>query len=201
MDGVIVSWSSRGGSGTVGTFGSLRVRVLRNTSGSTFRAVRSGPMTAVPMRATGDIITIQVNPGVPINVNDYVGIDVLGSSGALAQRTMASASFTYQGWQPPLADGVTAPPTFGPFNNVREMLYQATIEPDADHDGFGDETQDKCPGTQGQRKAVRSAPRRRPTPTATESRIRAIAVPTFPAERSTPTTTAASGRIGGSQRG
>ena len=149
MDGVIVSWSSRGGSGTVGTFGSLRVRVLRNTSGSTFRAVRSGPMTAVPMRATADIITIQVNPGVPINVNDYVGIDVLGSSGALSQRTMASASFTYQGWQPPLADGVTAPPTFGPFNNVREMLYQATIEPDADHDGFGDETQDKCPGTQG----------------------------------------------------
>jgi hypothetical protein len=76
-------------------------------------------------------------------------MDVLDASSALAQRTVASASFTYQGWQPPLADGISAPPTFGPFNNVREMLYQATIEPDADHDGFGDETQDKCPGMPG----------------------------------------------------
>ena len=149
MDGVIVSWSSRGGSGTVGTFGTLRVRVLRNTSGTTFLAVRSGPMHAVPTRATNDMFTIPVNPGLPIGVNDYVGIDVLGASGALAQRTPASASFTYQGWQPPLADGVTAPPTFGPFNSVREMLYQATIEPDADHDRFGDETQDRCPGRPG----------------------------------------------------
>jgi hypothetical protein len=149
MDGVIVSWSSRGGSGTVGTFGSLRLRVLSNTSGSTFLAVRSGPVTAVPTRAISDIFTIHVNPGLPINVNGYVGLDVLGPSSALAQRTGASASFTYQGWQPPLADGMTAPPTFGPFNNLREMLYQATIEPDADHDRFGDETQDKCPGRPG----------------------------------------------------
>ena len=30
-----------------------------------------------------------------------------------------------------------------------EILLQARIEPDADHDGFGDETQDACPGRMG----------------------------------------------------
>jgi hypothetical protein len=36
--------------------------------------------------------------------------------------------------------------------NNNEWLVQATVEPDADHDGFGDETQDQCPtdaSTQG----------------------------------------------------
>lgn len=149
MDGVIVSWRSRGGSGTVGTLGRLRLRVLRNVGGNTFQALRSGPVTTVPPRASHDVFELAVDPGLPIGVNDYAGIDLVDASTALAQRTVSSASFTYQGWQPPLGDGMAAAPTFGPFNSVRELLYQAVVEPDADHDRFGDETQDKCPGAPG----------------------------------------------------
>jgi hypothetical protein len=34
----------------------------------------------------------------------------------------------------------------------------ATLEPDADHDGFGDETQDQCPTTPAPRVLARSSP-------------------------------------------
>jgi hypothetical protein len=50
---------------------------------------------------------------------------------------------------PPLIDGATER-TSNEF--LGELLLQATVEPDADRDGFGDETQDQCPsqkGTQG----------------------------------------------------
>ena len=56
--------------------------------------------------------------------------------------------FSYE-FAPPLVDG--APPrTSNQF--FGELLVQGTVEPDADGDGFGDETQDTCPAqasTQG----------------------------------------------------
>jgi hypothetical protein len=50
-------------------------------------------------------------------------------------------------WDPPLAAGETRAPT-GDQTNA-EILVQATIEPDTDGDGFGDEGQDACVGTAG----------------------------------------------------
>lgn len=43
---------------------------------------------------------------------------------------------------PPLVDGSGAR---GSLESTNQLLVQATIEPDADGDGFGDETQDQCP--------------------------------------------------------
>ena len=40
-------------------------------------------------------------------------------------------------------DGQAAVPVF--FLATTSFAYNADVEPDADHDGFGDETQDKCP--------------------------------------------------------
>lgn len=51
------------------------------------------------------------------------------------------AKFTYE-FAPPLVDGA-APRTSSQF--FGELLVQGVIEPDADGDGFGDETQDGCP--------------------------------------------------------
>jgi hypothetical protein len=42
------------------------------------------------------------------------------------------------------APGTTTTYSTSSCNN-NEWLLQATVEPDADHDGFGDETQDSCP--------------------------------------------------------
>jgi hypothetical protein len=44
-----------------------------------------------------------------------------------------------------------APPAFGSFTpgNQIKLPVTATLEPDADADDYGDETQDKCPGVAG----------------------------------------------------
>lgn len=49
-------------------------------------------------------------------------------------------------WSPELRVGVT--PGRTPFRFPRfETLVQATVEPDQDGDGLGDDTQDPCPST------------------------------------------------------
>ena len=44
----------------------------------------------------------------------------------------------------PIPDGTGATPASPPIDKAR-VYVNADIEPDADHDGFGDETQDQCP--------------------------------------------------------
>ena len=39
--------------------------------------------------------------------------------------------------------------SYGGSSTDAELLVQFRVEPDADLDGFGDETQDKCQGTAG----------------------------------------------------
>jgi hypothetical protein len=127
VDGVVVSWSTLGGSGSVGTYGNLRLRVMHASGGSNYTAVRSGPMTSIPTTAGHPLVTTLVNPGLPISQGDYVGVDLLDSTSSLAQRTTADSRFTYLFWSPLLGDGTNA--TGGSYTGLREQLYQATIEP------------------------------------------------------------------------
>ena len=55
--------------------------------------------------------------------------------------------FTYV-WQPALVDGQAARQSTYP-SGTGELLVQASVEADRDRDGFGDETQDKCPSQAG----------------------------------------------------
>jgi hypothetical protein len=45
----------------------------------------------------------------------------------------------------PLSDGGPAPGQLGGSLPDTQVYLQAVVEPDADGDGFGDDTQDKCP--------------------------------------------------------
>jgi hypothetical protein len=84
---------------------------------------------------------------VPIRENDELAIDFLNVSGGsphVLRKGVAGAQF--EGWIPPLGEGEERGPT---ALGAKELLMNATIEPDADHDGFGDETQDGCPGSAG----------------------------------------------------
>ena len=141
VNGAVVSWSTLGGSGTVGTYGELRLRIIRDAGGGNYTALRSGPTTSIPTSAGHPMITTLVNPGLPIGQNEYVGVDALNGA-ALAQRVVATG-FTYVGWDPPLPDGTTLPPDFA---GGREMLYQATIEP-TNTFGIGAVTRNKKRGT------------------------------------------------------
>ena len=128
IDGVVVSWSTFSGSGTIGTYGNVRVRILRPAGGGAFTAVRSGPPTSIPSTPTSTRITTPLSPGLPIAAGDYVAIGLLDDTSTLAQRTAEGEGFSYAVWfAPDLADGTTRTPanTF----SLREMLYQATVEP------------------------------------------------------------------------
>src|SRR5512133_1939975 len=78
-----------------------------------------------------------------------IGLNVgVGSGNFLIQGTN-QAGVTAARWEPPLADGATQAPIFTP-TNTGERTFNADIERDADGDGFGDETQDACPGQRGE---------------------------------------------------
>jgi Ca2+-binding RTX toxin-like protein len=129
IDGFVVSWSTFSASGAIGTHGNVRLRILRPAAGGAFTAVRSGPVTSIPTSASPTLITTPVSPGLAISAGDYVAIDVLDATSALAQRTASGEGFGYDYWSPLLVDGTSRAPDLG--STVREILYQATIEPPA----------------------------------------------------------------------
>ena len=107
---------------------------------------------------SGPTVTLGVNEGaleapiqefagrVPVKKGQHLAID----AGKYVQATYNNSGdkFSYV-YAPPLVDGSGAR---GSTEATGELLVQATIEPDADGDGFGDETQDQCPSqktTQG----------------------------------------------------
>ena len=134
-DGVVVAWSVRTGNSAIEH--SVRLRVVRNNTGA----------------GTGAIETLPKGQGVytyaarlPIGKDDFIGIDSLNNpelQGTPIIRTFTGSAFDF--WNALLLDDETRSPTTNEAVNL-ELLINATIEPDADHDGYGDETQDKCAG-------------------------------------------------------
>lgn len=137
IDGVVVRWRVRRGSGPGSLFpDTITLRILRPTGvAGQFTAVGTSAPHAVP--GGEDPIDVYEFPTqLPIKAGDRIG---LGSSvGSFASDKAAGASYLYE--ENPLADGETGlfkgpePEYFVPVN--------ADVEPDCDHDGLGDETQD-----------------------------------------------------------
>jgi hypothetical protein len=100
---------------------------------------------------TGPTVTLQVNEEaleapiqefagrLPVKQGQHLAID----AGKYVQATINDSGdkFSYV-FAPPLVEGSGAR---GSLEATGELLVQASIEPDADGDGFGDETQDQCP--------------------------------------------------------
>jgi hypothetical protein len=124
--GVITSWRVNNGL-TVGGYGE-RLKVFRPTGApNAFQAVgESGTGTV----AIGQNVFAS---RVPIQAGDRIGATALAENEAVFYCE-ASASVPVGTTQtfPPIAPGV-------------ELALSAVVEPDADGDGYGDETQDKCP--------------------------------------------------------
>ena len=128
-NGVVTRWSVRSMSG------SLQLRVLRPV-GNQFQDVgSSGPTSA----GGAGVQTFPTR--IAIKAGDHIGIDELEGA-FLAYRNPVPPGAVAQYYDPRLPDGATAPPT-GSF--LGESMLNADVEPDADLDGYGDETQDKCP--------------------------------------------------------
>jgi ferredoxin len=133
IDGVVVRWRVKIGSG--GTAQPVKLRLVRG-SGAASTAVGSDP-EALPAAAA--IYTFDAR--LPIKSGDFIGLD--GWDSSMSARAAPGAA-TSDSWAvPQLGETETGR---APDSGAYEILINADIEPDADGDGFGDETQDNCAG-------------------------------------------------------
>jgi hypothetical protein len=133
IDGVVTSWAVR----QAGTGSPARLRVLRPIGMGSFEAINSSTTQMLP--ASSPVVTKIFPAQQPIKAGDIVGLDV-DTPNSLAIATAPQMGATAGRWQPPLADGANLSPVTQQNNS--EFLFNATIEPDCDGDGLGDQTQD-----------------------------------------------------------
>lgn len=140
--GVIVSWQHQARQ-IAGA--QLKLKVLRPTSAlagaATFTVVGESAFQGVPQA-----ISYSFPVRIPVQAGDRIGL-VTASNAATSPPacnigTAVPADEVYEG-----AD-FTSSGTLNPFNTFR-LNIAATMEPDTDGDGFGDESQDNCKGAKG----------------------------------------------------
>ncbi len=133
--GVLTSWRVKAGDSGAGTLErKLRLRVIRGNTG-----VGTGALESLPLPAG----IYEYATRLPVATGDRLGLDFPDAAGGEPIPVIAAKlDLPLDYWNPPLGEGVDTLPN-SPQPSM-ELLVQATLEPDADGDGFGDETQDKC---------------------------------------------------------
>ena len=132
ITGVIVRWSVRTAANLADL--STRLRVIHGVTGA-----GAGPLETLP--GAPGIYSFPAQ--VPVRENDEIGIDFLNVTVDSPHVFRNVEGALFDAWLPPLGEGEERGQTA--IGQARELEINATIEPDADHDGFGDETQDQCP--------------------------------------------------------
>jgi hypothetical protein len=137
FNGVITHWRVRMGSPVT----AARLLVIRRSGVSNQEGeliARSGPLTP----AENSIAEADVR--IPIAAGDSIGLECC--EGAGAQVAAATTGASQDVWLPALVvGGIPSLPLAGLPPDL-ELLVNADIEPDADGDEVGDETQDNCVG-------------------------------------------------------
>jgi hypothetical protein len=149
VDGVITKFRIRADAPAPTQVTFRLANISRPNPGDEDNAVATGA-------GTGPTLTIQPSEGpevpiqeiggrLPVKKGQHLAID---ATDVLATETNGGNKFTYV-FTPALTNGGSLQASLEPTG---ELLVQGVIEPDADGDGFGDETQDQCPtqkSTQG----------------------------------------------------
>jgi hypothetical protein len=134
-DGVIVAWSAR--MPTSADTGNVSVLPVQLTATG---ATPAGFHEFLPPAPTnGAIVTQPTSQAVSKGDLIAVELDYGDEVGIASHPLLDSLSWSFF----PQLSGDRAPDSVDSDNF--EALFNARIEPDADHDGHGDETQDKCP--------------------------------------------------------
>jgi hypothetical protein len=147
FSGVIVRWRVRN-DGVDGAGNPVTMRVINLVGGSGV-GISTGDTQTV-LDENGLNASTQVFPTRhSIAAGNLVALDIPAPNGNLLIQAIAAQS-SLSHWRPPLPNGGTH---VAPNEQLMgEYTYNADVEPDADGDGYGDETQDQCPtnaGTQG----------------------------------------------------
>ena len=157
-DGVIVRWRMKTGTTNADV---TQIKVgLRLFRGDTRGA--SGGLATFPLDEPG---IHSYDSRLPIKAGERIGLDSYTTTndedgGGLPVSYSAPGAGIFDEYSSPTGND---PPTQS--GSDYELLLQAEIEPDVDHDGFGDETQDLCPTNA----ATQSACANRTNPRATVS--------------------------------
>jgi hypothetical protein len=141
--GVITSWQTKAGDGSGGTDAKLKI----------FRATANPDQFLVVGQSAFQPITASSVNGpfpvrIPVEAGDYVSIRTGSNGGPCLSQTAieADVSRVTQG-EPDTPTGSTT--FFVGTNTQQRANVAATLEPDGDRDGWGDETQDRCVGVPG----------------------------------------------------
>ena len=132
VSGVVVRWRVKTAAGTPAGV-PLRLRILHPEGDGTYTAT-AFRSTVVTSAAGG----VQTTPtGGVIQAGDVIALDFTLVGAIAGAEVPGALGGTFE----PILSGADTP---GAFNDV-ELLFNGDIEPDADGDGAGDETQDGCP--------------------------------------------------------
>ncbi|HEY6638550.1 MAG TPA: hypothetical protein VIZ61_12775 [Solirubrobacterales bacterium] len=150
ITGVITSLRMRTTGGAV----TFMIRPVRKNATMALTFLNVGPEVAFPVAADGNPvghITEANGVHLPITAGDRLGLGYTNVSPAPMIGAIGGARACGSSQGPGNTHPVGTEKTYS-TGCPAELLVQGTAEPDADHDGFGDETQDQCPtnaGTQG----------------------------------------------------
>lgn len=140
-EGVITSFRVASGSPAPGTTSvKLRLRLLAPEQGLAFTAGR--PYLDMPLEPgihefPADLLILK---GMQVGLDTLVGGASGDASAPLAHTEAGVGSLNT--WIPSPPEGSLPPPV---SEENRELLFNVTVEPDRDRDGYGDLTQDRCP--------------------------------------------------------
>lgn len=133
--GVVTRWRIRADGG------SARLRRLAVEPGGVRSLAPAGGWTE--LAATFAVQEFEAR--LAVAEGDAIGIDIMvGTRLWVDAASGAGADDVAYYWSPDLGDQETRDPTDVESPFVGDLHYQATIEPDRDGDGLGDETQDDC---------------------------------------------------------
>ncbi|MGZ5376093.1 MAG: hypothetical protein ACXWEF_06550 [Solirubrobacterales bacterium] len=136
--GVITAWQHKahanGGDGRLLVWDGPPVSPLTLAGRSGVEVFTAGQLRSYPTR-------------VPVSAGDVLGLRVHSMNAGCTFLTGAGDTAIARGGAPDIAPGESMTTTS--TLPTQRVNVSATLEPDADLDGFGDETQDKCVGTAG----------------------------------------------------
>jgi hypothetical protein len=145
-DGVLTSWRTY--TGAVVNQGPVRLKVIRAVSPTSFTVVAASAYITPIYLADGNNGPFATR--IPVVANDLVALGVGPLLGTNAPYCLFSGGGAAQsrvkiGVDDPPNAALALPWDAMPTYNTYRVSVSASLEPDLDHDGYGDETQDRCP--------------------------------------------------------
>lgn len=139
VDGVLTSWTTRA---AAGPGQKLRIDVLHPSGGATYSVVGTSEILDLHESAVNDDLParIRVHPGDVLALSPDPEGAAMSPSGVFCGFDTTDNGDVLNTGLVPFTDPLTLPGVV----TKRRLNVAATIEPDADGDGYGDESQDTC---------------------------------------------------------